>query len=191
MSDLAAEAKLVLRGSHATTLSRYRSIAAEGFRRSGGRGGSGVYFWAESKKYLDLARAWYDWRLAEGTTYAADERKECIIIIGVLTANRKQILNLEEQRFKDAIDTLAEKRGLDSDSIEDLTRLHDLFITSLERKWDVTFLIVRLRVAKPPDRFLKGYSVMRLGSPESYIARDPSIVEREKVLGYEGKELDL
>lgn len=112
VSDLETEAKVVLRGSHATTLSRYRSIAAEGFRRGRGRGGSGVYFWAEAKRYLDLSKAWYDWCLAT-RRYATDEKKECIIIIALLTAPLKQILNLEEQKLKDAIDTLAEKRRLE------------------------------------------------------------------------------
>jgi hypothetical protein len=190
VSDFKTEAKVVLRGSHATTLSRYRSIAAQGFRQSRGRGGSGVYFWSEAKKYLDLSKAWYDWCLAT-RRYATDEEKGCIIIIALLTAPLKQILNFEEQKLKDAIDTLAEKRRLESSSIEDLTKLYDLFISSLEQKIGFRYLIVRIRVARPPGLYLKGYSVERLGSPESYIAREPSIITQEKVLGHEYEELDL
>lgn len=78
-----------------------------------------------------------------------------------------------------------------SSNIGDLTKLYDLFISSLEQKRGFRYLIVRLRVAKPSEQYLKGYSVERLGSPESYIAREPSIITQEKVLGHEYEELDL
>ncbi len=181
---------VTLSGSHATTQSAYASIVANGFLLDGGRGGTGVYFWAKSKKYIDLAKAWYDMSVAKGW-YSTSSDKRCIIILVSLTAMSLEILDLEEQRLKDAIDDLAERRRVRDDDEEAITRLYDLFISSLEKKMGVRFLVVRLRVAKPPEPYLRGYSVVRLGAPESFVARDPSIIKRERVLGHNYEELNL
>lgn len=169
----------VLEGTHGTSFSRSREIAANGFRLGMGRGGTGAYFWRAGRYAEYLAVAWYNSKKSEGE-YRGDEHPGCAVIFVKLSVSNTELLNAESHGFKDRLATIAEKWGI-GESTKQIASLFDWFISELEKDLKIRYKVVELRVAPPPLEFRREYRIKLLGAPLCYVARDPSCVSVESI----------
>ena len=156
------------KGSHATSKSRYGTIKANGFQKSRGRAGKGVYFWADSHYCRKLAVGWYAQSLADGQ-YRNDEDPSGVVLFATLSTEETCFLDLENQTLKDQIAVLAERQRLGSrPSNHDIAALYDLFIKRIEKARNIVYNVLAIRVAPPRDL---DYPIAVVGAPLCYIAR--------------------
>ncbi len=118
-----------------------------------GRGGTGVYFWAEGRYWKKLAIGWYKQSLAEGQ-YRRDKDNTGVIVYVILRVDESQYLDLEDPTLKDAIGELADAQRLAANpSKQQVAALFDIFIKEMEKEQEKTYNLLSIRVAPPKVEF--------------------------------------
>lgn len=161
-------------GSHGTSMSRCESIKTTSFRVSAGRGGTGVYFWKESRLYLQLAKAWFEHEKNRGS-YKNEHGTQGVVIVAALKVKNIEFLDLEEQEFKDMIVDVSIQMGIDLNNTDKLARLNDVVVKRFEKKSGHTIKMYTVRVAPPKFCTFK-YPIRALGAPVCCVARTSDII---------------
>lgn len=161
-------------GSHGTSMHQYESIKTSSFRVADGRGGKGIYFWKESRLYLELAKAWFEHGKNSGY-YKNEQDAEGVVILATLKVKNIEFLDLEEQEFKDRIFDVSVQMGIDLNDKCKLSRLNNVVIKRFEKMSGRNIKMYTVRVA--PPRFCKlRYPIAALGAPVCCVARTPDII---------------
>lgn len=172
---------LNLEGTHGTSQSRANKIEKNGFQKSPGRIGVGIYFWCAGAYAEDLAIAWYDYCFSEDR-YSTDKENGCVVIYASFRIKKEEFLDLEKKDIKDQLAGMAKKRGL---KISDRKNIHSVrarFIDKLEHKMEVRFKVIEASVPLPDKQFCYFYPISLLGSPHNYIVRDENCIIIDKLV---------
>jgi len=166
-------------GTHGTTVRRAVSIQSYGFSSNVGRGGRGVYLWAEGKYAEDLAKEWYYQRL--GTNGYRDEANPqgTVLSCGV-TLNEDEFLFCEAPNIKTILSEIGDKlKSLSNLTTCEISRCYDYMVKHIEEQSKRKVAVLQFCV-NPPAR--SSYPVKLLGFPVCYVVRDPARVRviREK-----------
>ena len=168
-------AAIVKKGSHGTSETRAATICTGGFIVGSGRAGTGVYFWAESPYWTELAAGWYRFALSR-RQYDKEARRAGVIIFVEITVDETEVFYCENAVVASLIASLFRRMGLNREaSDEDMARLWDGFIKEMERKQGVTYKVLEKRLAPPPREFCD-YPIQRLDAPFAYMVRFPECV---------------
>ena len=139
------------RGSHSTSFDRARKIQSCGFsitRGSCSRKGTGIYFWAESRRYIQLASAWYTQKLKRGD-FDTDKDLRGMVIIAVVEATEDGYLDLEDQQTIDALDEFIEKKRIDVSTWKNISEAIDLFVETAEEEIGISIVLVGICISPP------------------------------------------
>ncbi len=169
-----------LTGTHGTSVALKAEIASRGFVPTRhGRGGPGVYVWRSGRLAEQLARKWYEQRLAEGA-YGTGPGSKGIIVHVHIRLDDDEYLNLESPDVKDEIVGIALQQGLDTRDSSKLSALYDAYVKSLEKATEKFIVVLELRVAWPKS--WRDYPVEVAGAPVTYVIRS---AERAQPVRYE------
>jgi len=175
---------LILKGTHATTISSAQDIIKQKFQQTmakNGYAGSGVYFWRYNEYAKYLATCWYDYRVRRGDVKA----NEGAIIYVNIHVKENEFLDFETPLMKDIFGAFAMKLIKNDDDDVKIRKLkggiYDLFIETLEKKTGTTCKAFQVRIS--PPKKCQTYSKIQLflGDPLCYVVRDESCIHIEKV----------
>lgn len=162
-------AKIILKGSHGTTVSRADNIRKEGFKRIIGRRGTGIYFWRDGHYCRQLSISWWKQKLDE-RDYSGDSDTRCVVIIGIFKLEDNEYLNIDNYEFQEKIAYLADKKKVGGDKRK-LAALYDFCISRLEQRQGIKFKIVEMRVSPPLKKYCEYYQFYAVGNPYCYLVR--------------------
>ncbi len=171
------------KGTHGTCASYVEEIKEHGFKFSAGRGGTGAYFWRESKHSIKLAKAWYLFQMDRHNYDKVEDNNGAIIIV-TITVDNEEFIDIEDTSVKDEFAELLESMGkLNNASDEDICGAWDMYITNIEQETGVKMKLLELRVGVPSTakRFFSFYSMKALGAPVCFIARDFECIKIENI----------
>lgn len=163
-------------GSHGTSRSRAYKIQKVGFTGSTGRGGSGIYFWCHGRYNTMLAIGWDKFQCKK-KVFVQDKDPLVAVIIAKLEDEDYKVLDMENIKFKERIDQLADDMDIDKNKDADIAAIYDLFIEDLELKSNSRFSILLLKVAPPPINYCPEYSIKILGAPLCCVVRDQACIK--------------
>lgn len=162
------------RGTHGTCFSRRTQIRFTGFRPGGGRGGSGIYFWAMGEYAKRLAEEWFRQEETAGSYRRDQDSKGVVLECAITFEKQEEFLDMEDHQLREGFIQLAKKLDLLSKKdVKSLSKCFDAYLGWLERESGTAIKILALRVA-PPRGWELWYPIQYAGAPLCYIARDPS-----------------
>lgn len=170
---------ITYKGSHGTSKNNVHNIWKKGFIHKRGRGGTGVYFWLESRYYIKLAIGWF--RFSKSKGWFSENNPKCAVIIAEMKAEEREILDFQDDVLKDKIINLAEQKGIDLKNKRNLSGLYDLFIKESEKELKTVFKIILLKAAPPPEDCCPDYPIMIMGAPLCCSVRDNSCIEIKNI----------
>jgi hypothetical protein len=173
--------EIELAGVHGTSVTRTQSIQKNGFRKSLGRLGEGVYFWSDNPFAEYLAKAWWEFESSRNA-YKDDENPNCSTIQASFQIEENDYLNLDERDIKNALAQLCidQKLGYSANSKE-MAATVMAFVERLEKKMDHKFKVMESTVSTAPKRFVDRYPVALLGAPSCCIVFDETCIKILKV----------
>lgn len=171
-----------VRGVHGTSVSRAQGIQINGFQKSRGRFGIGVYFWSESPYAEYLAKSWWNFQNTTKNRYSKDKNKGCAVIWGRCQSLENEFLDLDNREIKNRLAELCieKKLGYTTNS-RNLAAIIVLFVSKLEEKLGITFKVIETTVATAPKEFVENYPIGALGAPSCLIVFDEACINITKV----------
>lgn len=168
--------------SHGTSKKRADQINTNGFKIKDGHGryGSGIYFWRKSHHYINLAVGWFEYSKSNGD-YGDEKNPVCSVIIANLIAEKNEILDLENDLFKDRIAKLTEARKIKGKDFKKISSLVDSFVRIIQEEMRTSFKIVLKKASPPPQEFCPIYPFWVLGWPDCCIVKDVNCIKIIKV----------
>ena len=103
-------------------------------------------------------------------------------MIAALSASTGEVLDFENQKLKEAVDEIRERRKIHVEDRTRIEKLFDGFLSLYQDRRGVAIRIVKMKVHFPRKFLPSRYSLLVLGWPLVYIARDPTVIERERAL---------
>lgn len=173
------------RGMHGTAYSHALSIQREGFRVSkSGRVGAGVYFWAyieDKSEARALAIGW--WRDVERRgDYHRCRDKRCTVLDVEIELQEEEVLDLTRLDLQEAFRRILlhmEENDIDITKENEVSKVFDSFVSSLERKQNQTFHMLQACLPQPKRA---QYQIGKfLGNPTCYIVRNPDFIRIQNV----------
>lgn len=166
-----------VRGAHGTSVSRANSIQKNGFQKSNGRFGRGVYFWSESPYAEYLAKSWWNFQSTTKDLYKYDSNKGCAVIWGLCQLLENEFLDLDNKEIKKRLAELCIKRNLGySINTRKLAATIVLFVSMLEKTLGNSFKVIETTVATAPKEFVEKYPISALGAPSCLIVFDEACI---------------
>lgn len=168
--------------SHGTSKKRADQIHANGFKikHSSGRYGNGIYFWRKSHHYTNLAVGWFKFAKYK-KRYHGESNPICTVIIVVLMAEEDEILDLEDDFFKDKLAKFAEAKGICGDNWDEISALVESFVQIIQKDLCIEFRIVLKKASPPPQKFCPEYPFWVLGWPDCCIVKDVTCIELKEI----------
>jgi len=162
----------IIEGSHGTSISRASNIRKNGWKMQPGMAGTGIYFWAKSIYYIELAQAWYRQAKAE-ERYRDDDNIACCIILVHIKCKEDEMLDIETEGVRLNILKLAIEKKVNVKSHKAIAPVFDLYVKRLEEKAGIKYKVLSIKVPTPrKDYFEVDYPYNILGSPLCMVVRD-------------------
>ncbi len=173
---------IVLKGTHGTSVSNSEGIESDGFRKTNGLRGRGVYFWKDGPYSKLLARESYQHKLSSGGFAGQVDMSYAAVLVDIRSP---------KDGFVDF--TNGEWRGYLESYFANIARLptgdrrnvvsaaYNLFFYKLKQKVEFELTVVCLFVPSPEGRKGK-YPVDVLGHPCCYVAMDEGAIKIREVL---------
>ncbi|MBF0232090.1 MAG: hypothetical protein HQK65_03520 [Desulfamplus sp.] len=160
-------------GSHATTRSKSILIEKNGFEKSTGHRGSGVYFWESNAYARGLAIAWYVTSMRRGS-YSKDKDKTCVVIWADLTASIDEIVDYTSPEWRKYFLELSKNLEF-ADDKEEAFKIYDYVVERIEELLGNTIKLT-IAMVNPPNK-PRYYPTQIYGMACCYIVRDVKCID--------------
>lgn len=142
-------------GSHGTTRSGAQLFHSADIPETLGRAGRGVYAWAKSEFYIELANAWYRKRYRSGDYTRHADADGVVLILGYNLTNGELGINLTDPAYQDRLYKLV--NSLPGVNIHDdfmVGKVSDFLLNGLERELGETVSVVQFMTDHPKEAFM-------------------------------------